>query len=259
MSWLGLKNGSEPTNLAIGFGNTGSTSVIDNIRFLTFGNEAMKVINNGYVGIGTSNPSYLLHVNGNISPYTINRGNPGKNNTLLLDSFNTTHFYSINASTGFIDISTTMLENAVYEVCFNLSSCSAANNDMALFPNSTTTFGGSTFYTAYQQTSSVPALQYTTNVNPYFMFDFVNGSIGWDPVGKITIYNNRSAKKIVFTGGDTTAPVHGQGYWTNNTGFTSTSGTAPVYDTTTVWSTVGRLQFGSPLSSNWNVWVKRIM
>ncbi len=213
----------------------------------------------GNVGIGTTNPTYLLHVNGNISPYTVNRGNPGRNNTLLLDSFNTTHFYSINASTGFIDISTTMLENAVYEVCFNLSSSSSANNDMTFYPNSTTTFGGSTFYTAYQQTSSVPALQYTTNVGPYFMFDMVNGSVGWDPVGKITIYNNRSCKKIVFTGGDTTAPVNGQGYWTNNTGFTSTSGTAPVYDTTTVWSTVGRLQFGSPLFSNWNVWVKRIM
>jgi hypothetical protein len=151
-----------------------------------------------------------------------------------------------------------MLENAVYEVNFTLSSCSAANDDMALYPNSTTTFGGSTFYTAYQQTSSVPALQYTTTVSSYFSFDMVSGSIGWDPVGKITIYNIRSAKKIVFTGGDTTAPVHGQGIWTNNTGFTSTSGSAPVYDTTTVWSTVGRLQFGSPLCSNWCVWVKRI-
>lgn len=257
MSWFGLKNGSEPNNLAIGFGNTGSTSVVDNIRFLTFGNEAMKVTNNGYVGIGTSTPSYLLHVNGNISPYTINRGNPGKNNTLLLDSFNTTHFYSISSPTGFIDISTTMVENAVYEVSFNLSSASASNDDMYLYPNSTG-YGGSTFYTVYQQTSATPSLQYTTNVASYFSFDFVSGSIGWDPLGKITIYNTRNAKKIIFTGGDTTAPVHGQGIWTNNTGFTSTSVTAPVYDVSTVWSTVGRLQFGAITFSNWAIWVKRI-
>jgi hypothetical protein len=257
VAWVALKNGTEPSNVAIGVGNTGTTTVVDNIRFETFGNEAMRITNNGYIGIGTTVPSYLLHVNGNISPYTISRGNPGKNNTLLLDSFNTTHFYNISSSTGYIDISTQMLENAVYEVTFSLSSSSASNDDFYFYPNSTG-YGGSTFYTTYQQTNATPTLQLSSTNASFFSFDFVSGSIGWDPVGKITIYNVRSAKKMLFSGGDTTAPIVGQGYWTNNTGFTQTSGSNIVYDTTTVWNTVGRLQFGTITFSNWNVWVRRI-
>jgi hypothetical protein len=155
-----------------------------------------------------------------------------------------------------------MVENAVYEVEFNCYGASASNDDMFLYPNYTFTGAGSPFYMVYTQSSGSPSIQYATQNSNAFYFDYVAGSIGWEPVGKIKIFNNRNAKKVKVELGDTTAVVNGQGYWTAGAGFTSTSVTAPVYDTVTQWSNIGRLQFSGNASltyTGWNVWVKRVM
>jgi hypothetical protein len=192
----------------------------------------------------------------------INRGNPGQSSALLLSNYNTVHYYSTTSATGFLDISTTMVENAVYEIEFNCYGANVSNNDMFLYPNYTFTGAGAPFYNVYTQSSGSPSITYTTNNQNAFYFDYVGGAIGWDPVGKIKIFNNRSGKKIKVESGDTTAVVNGQGYWTAGAGFTPTSVSTIVYDTTTRWNKIGRLLFsanGNVTFTNWNVWVKRIM
>ena len=244
---VGLSSIVGPTGLQ---GPTGSSSL-----WLSTG--SIIYYNSGNIGIGTNNPQYLLEVNGNISPYVVNRGNPGSGSALTLQSYNTVHYYTAS-SVSFIDISTTMLENAVYEIKFNMYGGSTSNNDMRLYPNYNLSFGSTVFYLVYTQSPSTPGIQYTTANSDSFYFDFVSGSIGWDPVGTITIYNIRNAKKITVVTGDTTAIVQGSGYWTSGSGFSSTSVTGIVYDTSTQWSNIGRLTFGSQTFSGINVWVKRI-
>ena len=67
-SWIGFRNGVEPSNLAIGFQNTGSTSTVHSINFMTYGSNRMTVNSDGYVLIGypSSNGSYKLQVNSQI-------------------------------------------------------------------------------------------------------------------------------------------------------------------------------------------------
>jgi hypothetical protein len=197
-----------------------------------------------------------------LNPNFINRGNPGQASPLLLSNYNTVHYYSTTSATGFVDISTTMVENAVYEIEVSCYGASASNDDMFLYPNYNTSFGSTTFYNVYTQSSGSPSIQYASQNQNGFYFDYVGGAIGWEPVCKIKIYNNRSAKKIKVEGGDTTAIVNGQGYWTSGSGFTSNSVTNIVYDTATQWSNIGRLTFssnGNITFTNWNIWVKRIM
>ncbi len=197
-----------------------------------------------------------------LNPNFINRGNPGQASPLLLSNYNTVHYYSTTSATGFIDISTTMVENAVYEVEFNCYGANASNNDMFLYPNYTFTGSGTPFYMVYTQSPSTGGLGYISQNQKSFYFDYVSGVIGYDPVGKIKIFNNRSGKKIKVEAGDTTAVVNGHGYWTAGAGTTNNSGSAPIYDTTTQWSNIGRLLFsdtGNVTFTNWNVWVKRIM
>ena len=62
--------------------------------------------------------------------------------------------------------------------------------------------------------------------------------------------------KIKLEAGDTTAIVNEQGYWTTGAGFTPTSVSNIVYDTTTRWNNVGRLLFSSSCNvtfTNWNI------
>jgi hypothetical protein len=67
-SWIGIPNGVEPNNLAIGFSNTGSSKTVDHVKFYTFGNERLKILSDGNVLIGypSSNGSYKLQVNSQI-------------------------------------------------------------------------------------------------------------------------------------------------------------------------------------------------
>ena len=128
---------------------------------------------------------------------------------------------------------------------------------MILNPN----FGSystSNFYAVYQNVTAGTTLSYTNNNrNNGFLFDLVIGSFGFDPTGKITIFNNQNYKKIIFQAGDTTAVSTGSGYWLT-TALSATSVTPPSYDTANIWSNVGTLLFGSPSFINWNIWVKRI-
>ena len=150
-----------------------------------------------------------------------------------------------------------MVEHAVYEIKFSLWGAASSNQDLYLFPNYTTGSTSSTFYMVFQNVNNTPALAYSAGNYEKFTCDIVNGSYGWDPVGKITIYNTRAAKKIRVECGDTTSIYQANGYWTSGSGFTNTSGTAIVYDTTTQWTNVGRFA-NITNCSNWAVWVRRI-
>jgi hypothetical protein len=199
----------------------------------------------------------IVGVQRNGGPNVISRGNPGTSETLDLVSLNTVHYYT--GSGAYIDISTGMVENGVYEILFNASGGSASNNDMYLYPNSNTGFGASTFYTVLENCTGLSGgLNYTANNSSRFYFDYYGGSFGWNPVGRITIYNVRNSKKIRVQAGDTASTVIGSGYWTDGSGFTTTSGSPVPYDTATEWTTIGRLEFGARTYSNWNIWVKRI-
>ena len=183
----------------------------------------------------------------------------GQGDELLLSDYNTTHYYYWNnpeATLQYIDIPTNMVEDSVYEVTFNASGSSTPNNDMMFFPNYS---GYTNFYSNYMNRSGtgVVSLQTSYTNSSGFNFDLVAGSNGYDPVGKITIFNNRGAKKIRVEVGDTCAITTGDGYWLTNS--STPNGGALSYDTTTQWLTVGRLQFGAPSFTNVVATVRRIV
>jgi hypothetical protein len=122
----------------------------------------------------------------------INRGNPTDANPLLLSDFNTIHYYHFTGgSKSEFDISTLMLENAVYEVKFNCSGGSDSNNDLFLTPNYGT-YSGTFFYTIFLNSFDLDerdsSAKYKSSTdNQGFYVDFFDGYNGYDPVGKITI------------------------------------------------------------------------
>lgn len=180
------------------------------------------------------------------------RRNFGQGNELLLSDFNTVHYYTYTGSSlQNFDISTNMVENAVYEVTFNLSGSSFSNNDITFYPNYTS---GGSLYTNYIQRLDSGGFQGNSTTSSGFSFDLVAGSLGYDPVGKITIFNNRNAKKIRSDIGDTFANSTGSGYWLT----APPSGSSLSYETITQWLTVGRISISPGSFTNAVVTVKRV-
>jgi hypothetical protein len=198
----------------------------------------------------------------------VDRGNPGASSPLLLDDFNTIHYYNYTDSGSPLDlfeISTIMLENAVYEVKFNCSGSSDSNNDLLLTPNSGD-YNSSWFYSVFTNNfdyDGLSALKYASTSNPEgFYFDFYAGSFGYDPVGKITIFNRRSNKKVTVEVGDTASVTSGSGYWLNNSGtaedYAPSAVTPPPYNATDSWTTVGDISFADGNFTDWTIYVSRI-
>lgn len=196
----------------------------------------------------------VVGVQKNGGPNVIVRG--GTSQILPLVSLNTSHYYTGSGSD--IDIPTQMVENGIYEVYFNAIGADSRNNDFYLYPNSVTTYSPNTFYSVYQNGTGVtPALNNTyTNSNGFYI-DIFGGSNGWNPMGKLTIFNGKQ-KKVRFEMGDTSATVIGTGYWTDGTGSTPESVTGITYDISTTWDTIGRIALPGRTFNNFNVWVKRI-
>ena len=190
-------------------------------------------------------------------PNIINRVNPGSGTPLLLDNFNTIHYYNGTALSSF-DISTQMVNDGVYEIKISCSGSSTPNNDFTILPNYGTYSGTVNFYTVYQNiTGSPPGLGYLAGNNAGgFSVDMVGGSFGFDPVITFKIFNNQYAKKIQYQISDTTCAGTGSGYWLTSA-FAANSGSAPSYDNTNVWHDIGRITFGRTFA-HWNIWVKRI-
>jgi len=202
------------------------------------------------------NTSFVMSYSPSTSELTYN-SNPqilrsfGQGNELLLSDFNTVHYYTYSGSPAqSFDISTNMAENAVYEVTFNLSGSSASNNDMAFYPNYT---GGGSLYTNYIQRLNSGDYQGNSATGTGFGFDLVDGSNGYDPIGKFTIFNNRNAKKIRADMGDTFANSTGSGYW-----LTAPPTGTLSYNTATQWLTVGRISVSPGSFTNVAVTVKRV-
>ena len=64
------------------------------------------------------------------------------------------------------------------------------NNNMRLYPNYNQSLSASTFYNVYQNSNGVPSIIYSAeNANAFYNNYVAVTSYGWDPVGKITIYN----------------------------------------------------------------------
>ena len=159
-----------------------------------------------------------------------------------------------------------MLENAVYEIKFNCSGSTDANNDMFLIPNHGD-YNTSNFYSLFQNSFEIDGneasakYKSSTNTNGGFYFDFFDGYSGFDPVGKITIYNRRNYKKILVEASDTAGSTIGSGYWLDNSTESLTykpDSDAPSYNTTDVWSSVGTLRFASRSFTDCTVYVSRV-
>jgi hypothetical protein len=199
----------------------------------------------------------------------INRGNPTQGNTLLLSDFNTIHYYNYSGENTIrdFDISTLMLEDAVYEIKFNCSGSSISNNDLFLTPNFGT-YTSSNFYSIYLNSYNInpdgeASIKYKSSINQYgFYFDFFDGQNGYDPLGKITIFNRRNCKKVLIEAGDTCSSTNGSGYWLDNTSasqsYAPDSNTQPTYNTDSIWSAIGRLNFIEGRFTNWSIYVSRV-
>lgn len=165
----------------------------------------------------------------------VNRGNPGSGSTLLLDKIDGAHLYNATNVSN-IDISTTMVEDAVYEVQYGTTS-SGANIDIILYPNFTTYSSQFTMkYWASMPTAS-PSWFDFSQTNSFFYFDHQNGGSGTNPKGKWTIHNVRARKNVIYHGGDDNSVCFGTGRWNNNS---------------TQWSNVGTIL---GLQSAGEIWV----
>jgi hypothetical protein len=155
-------------------------------------------------------------VGGNTSFYTndeigkvIDRGNPGSGSPLLLSDYGVVHYYYANGVSD-IQLSTTMVEDAVYELYY-MTTTSGNNIDIIIYPNYTTYGGqftmkywGSPNFFDFAQTQS------------FFYFDHLAGGTGNTPCGRFLIYNMRNLKQVQYRGGDTTSVNIGTGRWNNN-------------------------------------------
>ena len=196
----------------------------------------------------------------------INRGNPTSDNTLLLNDFNTIHYYNYSGSAiSEFSIPTEMVENAIYEVDFSCSGSSEGNNDMTLTPSSNESIV-SHYYSVYNasyedgETQSVNYVKTSSSIG--FFFDFFLGFNGYDPVGKLTIYNDRACKKITLNAGDTSSSISGLGYWLNDSvnseNYLDNNSLPPEYNTTSKWTSIGLLKFGDANFAHWRIRVSRV-
>jgi hypothetical protein len=182
--------------------------------------------------------SLMLHA-GNYGR-VIDRGNPGSGSPLTLSSFDVIHYYS-GSGISSIDVSTVMVENAVYEVHVTTGS-SAENIDLFLQPNYTTY--GSEFVSMYWSSEATGAPNKVERNEPtsFFYFDHFNGVTGNTPVSFWTLFNFRDRKQVMYLGGDTTSIAMGTSRWNNNT---------------TQWQTVGRFN-GYQSSNDFKLYVRRV-
>jgi len=227
-----------------------TNSIVGDQYYLTVQNT----INSGPVSFSVDDSVTIVGIQSNENVEIVQRGNPGMGSPLELSSFDIVHHYTSAENTNSIDISTTMVENGVYELFFNVN---GGNNTMRLYPNYNQSLSATTFYNVYQNSNEDPAINYSAeNANAFYNNYVTVASYGWDPVGKITIYNQTTGKKVRYESGDTTAIITGGGYWTNGSGFSFDSLSNINYNTNTIWKNVGTLTFNN--SANWNIWVKRI-
>jgi hypothetical protein len=171
----------------------------------------------GTVGIGTINAANMT-VQGNQvyhpgnSNRVINRGNPGSGSPLLLRELDVSHLYTA-ASASSIEISTTMVENAIYELYYSCNT-SGANIDITLSPNYTTY--ASQFQSFYWCTfGATSQLQQFDQTQSLFYFDHQNGAVGANPCGKWVIHNFGTRKHVNYQGGDTLSATIGASRWNN--------------------------------------------
>ena len=172
----------------------------------------------------------------------IDRGNPGSGTALALTSLDEVHYYSAS-SISTIDISTTMVENAVYQLSYTTNGTGATNIDIYLIPNYTSY--ASEFrstYWASMPSVSPPRYEFLDQALSYFYYDHQNGSAGTSPSGTFLIYNFRALKQTNYFGGDTNSVCSGTSRWNN---------------TTTQWTNVGTLG-GLQTATDVKVWVRRI-
>ncbi len=157
--------------------------------------------------------------NAGITNRIISRGNPGSGNSLNLYDFGITHYYYAD-SVSSIEISSNILEDAVYELNYT-TTASGANIDIIIYPNYTSY--GSQFTAFYWGSPGFSVFNQTLS---YFYFDHLGGVTGTAPSGKFILYNTRNIKFAQYRGGDTDSVCMGTARWNNNS---------------TIWSSVGTL------------------
>jgi hypothetical protein len=180
-----------------------------------------------------------------IKPGVIKRKSGDAN--ALLTRFDIVHQYS--GTGNLVDISTLMLEDAVYEMHVNVISGNNANQnlDPYLRPNSAEE---ATAYVGQFITNNLtkdPGAQNTGTIlsNPIakklpasgvsgndqiqgFIFDGCNGTSGINGCFVMRLDNRKANKTVLVYGGDTEGVFTGVSQWTN---------------TTTTWSRIGNLRF----------------
>jgi hypothetical protein len=166
---------------------------------------------------------------------TISRGNPGVGNQLLLESVGDVHYYSANGVSAIV-ISTQMVENAQYELFYQVQQTSGNNIDIVLQPQYSTY--GNQFVNYYWCSPNVTTFNQTLS---FFYFDHFAGVQGENPCGRFILNTARDAKSALYFGTDSQSIVTGASRWYNNT---------------TQWSGVGILTGFA--TGNVRVWVRRI-
>lgn len=195
----------------------GSTSVTGNLTATTF-NSFVPINKAGDTITGNLNTANITVSGNNVwhagnSNRVIDRGNPGTGSPLLLRELDVAHYYNSPGPISAIDISTTMVEDAVYEMFYSCNT-SGANIDIIIRPNYTEYAGQ--FRAFYWGTNGANSLlrQFDQTL-PYVYFDHQAGVNGVNPCGRFVIHNYRSRKHIQYQGGDTASASIGTCRWNN--------------------------------------------
>lgn len=158
---------------------------------------------------------------------------------LLLEDFNTVHYYqqdNVPRSTG-INITTQVVEDAIYDVIWVDASRTGANNDPKIYPNDATYSGQYQSYYIYS-----PGITFTSQSPNAFYFDHYGGGSGQNGCGRYICWTHRSNKKVLYQGGDDASVTIGWCVWRN---------------TGTVWNTIGRLRDNAD-QADYHIWVRRM-
>ena len=172
-----------------------------------------------------------------LEPSIINRGN--SSNLLLLTNLNEIHYYETTGD--FLNLSTKMVPNAIYELTYT-SSEGSENTDFVLFPN------GASYVNEFEQfyratTESNGIFDQRNQAQNFIYFDHQAGYDGNNSMGKLVIHSGagNSYKMCFYFGADDgTSVSYGYNRWINDS---------------RIWDRIGILSFAG---NNKRCWVRRI-
>ena len=195
-------------------------------------------IENDYLQTAISLNSTGRPIVNNLIPNIISREGANSTPLLSLESFNEVHYYTQSQPNNLIQIRTSLVQNALYEL-WSVVPQSDNNIDISIQPN------GQTYANEFNSSYYADGGSFQRFAQPNqasFYFDHYGGGNGNEPVDHFIISTGPTNKYVQIEGSDSDSLVHGYSRWTNNS---------------RTWSWFGTISY-SANSVDKRVWIRRI-